>query len=159
LIIIHILCYFRYILWSVYNTERQIMKKDITQKKDDHHHKGYPELEPLDPPKFNDAVPEYLLTVNDEQFRKYQVQQMSLISQQNEWLMTVGKDTNEHCRRTNGRVTSLEKWKDTLDINEIIPTLKLVQRVRSFWTISVVLFGGISAALGIVLGILKLIHS
>lgn len=128
---------------------------------------NYPEL---DKPEFKSSIPPHLLNNTDDQ-TKYVLKQLDMINQQNEWLIRAAVDTNEQVRHTNGRLKSIEKWKETLEEKhitekldmmdtfkdtEFVEVIKIVKTLKSFW----VVFGGIIGFLAIlgsaILSILKL---
>ena len=112
---------------------------------------SYPELEK---PLFHDNIPAHLLVNIDEESR-YVIQQLSLISQQNEWLIRAAIDTNEQVRHTNGRVKGLESWKSKLQDKKLENKLAVLDKIFNFWTVSAAFVLGASSIIGMILGVLK----
>jgi hypothetical protein len=111
----------------------------------------YPALEK---PVFHDNIPAHLLQ-NVDEHTKYVIQQLSTISQQNEWLIKAAIDTNKQVRHTNGRVKILESWQTQLDEKIVIEKLGILEKIFNFWTISFAFIVGISSVISAVFGFLK----
>ena len=113
----------------------------------------YPELEK---PNVQSTIPQHLLQGTDEQ-TKYVLHQLSIIVQQNQWLIKSAIDTNQQVRHTNGRVKSVEKWKNELEQHEIIPKMKMISKLSNFWAVAIILAAGMSGIASFVIVILKLL--
>ena len=123
---------------------------------------------PLEKPIFHDIIPAHLLVGIDAQ-AKYVIEQLSMISQQNEWLIKAATDTNTQVRHTNGRlikqeewkasldehniidaITKLQEWKEPLEDRNILAKVQLADKLINFWTIIVailVLLGSCGASI------------
>jgi hypothetical protein len=131
----------------------QKITKNINEDESDNisHKSNYPELEK---PSFHDNIPSHLLVNIDEKDR-YVIQQLSMISQQNEWLIRAAIDTNEQVRHTNGRVKGLEAFKSKLQDKNVENKLLVLDKIFNFWTISAAFILGASSIVGMALGVLK----
>lgn len=119
---------------------------------------SYPELER---PVFQDNIPAHLLVGIDDRSR-YSIQQLSLISQQNEWLIKAATDTNEQVRNTNGRVKLIEVWRTKLEDKQIESKLSVLDKLFGFWAVTTgLIFGAATIAAGVIAALkaLGVIHS
>jgi len=111
------------------------MFDDKDKKKDE---SSYP---PLERPQFHSNIPPHLLQGVDDQ-TKYVIESLSLIDQQNQWLIKAAIDTNEQVRHTNGRVKNLEKVRD---------------KITSFWVVLMGIILSLSTILGLIALIIKMV--
>lgn len=81
-----------------------IDKRDIEKDSD------YPAL---NIPNFEAKIPEHLMNDLSDDI-KFMLQQSSIQSQSLEWLCKATLDTNVQVRKTNGRLKSVEGWKERL---------------------------------------------
>ena len=134
---------------------------------------SYPELKK---PIFHDNIPSHLLAGIDDQSR-YIIQQLSMISQQNEWLISAAIDTNAQVRHTNGRVLGLEEWKrpieeadvaakldkledwkKSLDDKNILSKVKAMDKFSNFWTVLIAILVLLASLSGIIVALLHSFH-
>jgi hypothetical protein len=78
----------------------------------------------LEKPLFNSKLPSHLLSDQDEK-TKYVLEKLDIMIQQNEWLIKAAIDTNEQVRKTNGRLKTLESWKEDINLEELKKDVEL----------------------------------
>jgi hypothetical protein len=76
----------------------------------DIHNSNYPALEL---PEFESSIPEHLLEGVSKD-TKFIMENINIQTQYIKWLCEAAIDTNEQVRKTNGRLTKVENWKNKL---------------------------------------------
>jgi hypothetical protein len=112
----------------------------------------YAELEPRE---FSSNIPSHLLKGADEQ-TKYVLQQLSIIDQQNRWLIKSAVDTNQQVRHTNGRVRALENFREELEKVKTKEKAQFFEKIFNFWTVSLAILAAFVTFGSAVVIILKL---
>jgi len=112
---------------------------------------------PLVRPVLHDNIPPRLLNGIVAQ-SQYILKQLSIINQQNEWLIEASVNTNTQVRQTNGRLLKLEEWRKPLDDKKILDKVTWLDRLFNFWTVLAVLVGTFGTLAGFIFTILHAYH-
>ena len=109
------------------------------------------DIPPLDVPEFKSTIPAHL-TGESPAHVKYIIESLSIIEQQNKWMINVAIETNTQVRKTNGRVNKHDV--QITDLNKFESKVNTTLRVTSWIAGSIA--GAITFSLACV-GLIKVI--